>query len=308
MAKTNLVAGAEKKVVCIGGGHGLGNLLSSLAGLSNIELTGIVATTDNGGSTGRLKQEADTIAWGDLRNCLNQLCRSPGINQLLFEYRFQTSGDLNGHNLGNLMLYALDQMSVRPTDAIAVMRDLLRIDTFLFPMSDTPAELLGYDDCGQTIIGELAIDECDQPIVSLALNKEVSAPAEVLEKIADSDFIVLSPGSFMTSVMPSLLVADLAAAINQSQACLLLMANLQPEVLGSSQQRCLLLQQQLELLAQADIRTVDCIAWPEARATETLHDTNARLIRWDFSSALSALHDPEKTAHFMNALLSGGFE
>ena len=305
MAKTDV---AVKKVVCIGGGHGLGNLLSSLAGLSNIELTGIVATTDNGGSTGRLKQEADTIAWGDLRNCLNQLCRSPGINQLLFEYRFQTSGDLNGHNLGNLMLYALDQMSVRPTDAIAVMRDLLRIDTFLFPMSDTPAELLGRDADGQTIVGELAIDECDQSIVDLSLNKAVSAPMEVLEKIADSDLIVLSPGSFMTSVMPSLLVEDLAAAINQSQACLLLMANLKPESLGSAQQRYLLVQQQLDLLTQANVCSVDCIAWPESRDTEKFRDTNVRLIPWDFSSDLSMLHDPEKTSHFMSALLSGGFE
>ena len=131
------------KLVCVGGGHGLGRLLFALKDAGK-NLTAIVATTDEGGSTGRLREEAETetIAWGDLRNCLAHLCETPSIEQSLFGYRFQTQGDLNGHNLGNLVLFALDQLSVRPTDAIAVMRNMLRIRSHLYPMSDRPTTLM----------------------------------------------------------------------------------------------------------------------------------------------------------------------
>ena len=90
-------------VVAIGGGHGLGRVLSALSFMGP-RLTGIVATTDNGGSTGRLRREQDCIAWGDLRNCLSQLASRPSVGSLLFEYRFAGDSELTNHNLGNLIL------------------------------------------------------------------------------------------------------------------------------------------------------------------------------------------------------------
>ena len=116
-----------ERVVAIGGGHGMGRVLSSLSFLGT-RLTGIVTTTDDGGSTGRLRKSQECIAWGDLRNCLNQLVTEPSIGSQLFEYRFTGRGELAGHNLGNLMLLALDNLCVRPLDAIRLISDMLEIE------------------------------------------------------------------------------------------------------------------------------------------------------------------------------------
>jgi uncharacterized cofD-like protein len=162
------------RLVCIGGGHGLGRLLASLKE-AGPTLAGIVATTDDGGSTGRLREEAETIAWGDLRNCLTQMCATPTVGKMLFDYRFQTQGDLNGHNLGNLVLFALEQLSIRPTDAIQVMRDMLHIDSHLYPMSDTPTTLMAKTvktefGGGNTLVGEIVIDDSNEDVEYLYLH------------------------------------------------------------------------------------------------------------------------------------------
>ncbi|MFT4766090.1 MAG: putative cofD-like protein, partial [Oleispira sp.] len=216
----------HSNLVCLGGGHGLGRLLVSLRE-SGPRLTGIVATTDEGGSTGRLREEAETIAWGDLRNCLSQLCTLDGIGQRLFEYRFQTQGELDGHNLGNLVLFALDQLSIRPTDAIRIMRDMLNIKSHLLPMADSPTTLMAKtialpDQKANTLVGELSIDGSDEEIDHLYLEPQVMAGPEVITTIAKAHAIILSAGSFMTSIMPSLLVANIRDAINQSSAPLIL--------------------------------------------------------------------------------------
>ena len=166
----------HSNLVCLGGGHGLGRLLVSLRA-SGPRLTGIVATTDEGGSTGRLREEAETIAWGDLRNCLSQLCTLDGIGQRLFEYRFQTQGELDGHNLGNLVLFALDQLSVRPTDAIRIMRDMLNIKSHLLPMADSPTTLMAKtvvmpDQESNILVGELSIDSSDEDIDYLEFDSD----------------------------------------------------------------------------------------------------------------------------------------
>lgn len=257
----------DMKLVCFGGGHGLGRLLTSLESLGE-NLTGIVATTDNGGSTGRLRQEADTIAWGDLRNCLNQLCRQPGVGQLLFEYRFSTGGELDGHNLGNLMLFALEQMSVSPTDAIDVMRGLLRIKPRLLPMSDTPVALTGFD--GETeVVGEVEIDDHHKPFARLGLSHRAGLTQEATDAIRSADGVLLAPGSFMTSVMPPLLVDGVADLINESKSKFVLVGNLAPEKLGDRDQ-CyhLTLARQLDLLRESGIRVPDVVLWPASRSKE----------------------------------------
>ena len=86
------------RVVALGGGHGLGRVMSSLSSLGS-RLTGIVTTTDNGGSTGRIRRAEGGIAWGDMRNCLNQLITEPSVASAMFDYRFVGNGELSGHNL-----------------------------------------------------------------------------------------------------------------------------------------------------------------------------------------------------------------
>lgn len=216
------------EVVAIGGGHGLGRVLSALSDLGE-QLTGIVTTTDNGGSTGRLREAEDCIAWGDLRNCINQLITEPSIGSSLFEYRFRGNSDIAGHNLGNLMLLALDQMCVRPVDAINLIRDMLKIKNHILPMSEDPTHLVAYSYADELIKGEVSIDRMLQMPKHLAVQPQVSATPEALEAIKNAKLIILGPGSFLTSIMPPLLLPDLKQAILNSTAKKVFITNLVPE-------------------------------------------------------------------------------
>lgn len=285
----------HSNLVCLGGGHGLGRLLVSLRE-SGSRLTGIVATTDEGGSTGRLREEAETIAWGDLRNCLSQLCTLDGIGQRLFEYRFQTQGELDGHNLGNLVLFALDQLSIRPTDAIRIMRDMLNIKSHLLPMADSPTTLIAKTvaQSGKEpniLVGELSIDDSDEEIDSLYLEPPVQAGPEVVSTIAQADAIILSAGSFMTSIMPSLLVANIRDAINQSSAPLILVVNIKEEHLGGD--IVLTFTKQMALLQKAGLRAPDHILWPANRDLLAQDLITYPIIQVDMKPCERGLHNEE---------------
>lgn len=162
------------RVVALGGGHGLGRVMSSLSSLGS-RLTGIVTTTDNGGSTGRIRRSEGGIAWGDMRNCINQLIAEPSVASAMFEYRFGGNGELSGHNLGNLMLKALDHLSVRPLEAINLIRNLLKVDAFLIPMSEQPVDLMALDHEGHEVYGEVNIDQLDNVPQELMLTPPVPA-------------------------------------------------------------------------------------------------------------------------------------
>ncbi|MNS62521.1 Gluconeogenesis factor [compost metagenome] len=216
------------RVVAIGGGHGMGRVLSSLSFLGT-RLTGIVTTTDDGGSTGRLRKSQECIAWGDLRNCLNQLVTEPSIGSQLFEYRFTGRGELAGHNLGNLMLLALDNLCVRPLDAIRLISDMLHIAPSLLPMSEHPTDLCAHTVCGDQILGEVSIDQLTTPPRALSLNPIVPATREAIDALSQADMIILGPGSFLTSIMPPLLLSEIAEAIRSSGAIVVFISNLVAE-------------------------------------------------------------------------------
>lgn len=217
------------RVVAIGGGHGLGRVLSALSPLGS-RLTGIVTTTDNGGSAGRIRLSEGGIAWGDMRNCVNQLITEPSIASALFEHRFSGQGELAGHNLGNLMLKALDSLSVRPLDAINLVRNFLKVEAFLIPMSEHPVDLMAIDAQGEKIYGETAIDAMLQAPIQLTLYPDVSATAEAIDAIAKADLILLGPGSFFTSLMPVLLLPEIATALRRTPAKMLFIDNLGKEL------------------------------------------------------------------------------
>lgn len=215
-------------VVAIGGGHGLGRVLSSLDFLGK-RLTGIVATTDNGGSTGRLRAQQDCIAWGDLRNCLSHLAYRPSVGSQLFEYRFQGDTELSGHNLGNLMLLALDQLCVRPLEAVDIIRNLLKIETRLIPMSEQPTHLVALQACGSKVFGEVNVDKMAEAPIALCLEPMVDATFEACEAIRQADLIILGPGSFLTSIMPPLLLPRFAKSVAASKAPVIFIDNLDEE-------------------------------------------------------------------------------
>ena len=213
------------RVVALGGGHGLGRVMSSLSSLGS-RLTGIVTTTDNGGSTGRIRRSEGGIAWGDMRNCINQLIAEPSVASAMFEYRFGGNGELSGHNLGNLMLKALDHLSVRPLEAINLIRNLLKVDAFLIPMSEQPVDLMALDHEGHEVYGEVNIDQLDNVPQELMLTPPVPATREAVEAIAEADLILIGPGSFYTSLMPILLLDELAQALRRTPARMVYIGNL----------------------------------------------------------------------------------
>ncbi len=217
------------RVVALGGGHGLGRVMSSLSALGP-RLTGIVTTTDNGGSTGRIRRSVGGIAWGDMRNCLNQLITEPSLASAMFEYRFSGQGELDGHNLGNLMLRALDHLTVRPLEAINLVRSLLKVDAELIPMSEQPVDLAAIDANGETVHGEVNVDKLTQIPRELRLEPQVPATREALQAIAEANLILIGPGSFFTSLMPLLLMSDLTSALRRSRAHIVYIGNLGKEL------------------------------------------------------------------------------
>lgn len=217
------------QVVALGGGHGLGRVMSALS-FMGARLTGIVTTTDNGGSSGRIRQSEGGIAWGDTRNCLNQLVAEPSIASAMFEYRFGGQGELAGHNLGNLMLKALENLSVRPLEAINLIRNLLKVNASLIPMSEQPVDLQATVLSGDTVYGEVAIDQLNELPVRMQLSSPVSATREALLAIAGADLIIIGPGSFLTSLMPLLLLEDLTQALHRTRAPMIYLDNLGREL------------------------------------------------------------------------------
>lgn len=219
----------ENKVVAVGGGHGLGRMLAALRDFGG-NATGIVATTDNGGSTGRIRHCQGGIAWGDTRNCINQLITEPSISSMMFEYRFKGSGELDGHNLGNLMLTALDNLSVRPLDAINLIRNMLKVDVNILPMSEHPSDLSALSVDGKWVTGETNVDHMEADLRRLDLSPEVPATKEAITALSEANAIILGPGSFLTSIMPPLLLPELGKAIAKNHnAKVIFVANLSPE-------------------------------------------------------------------------------
>jgi len=216
---------ALENVVAIGGGHGLGRVLSALNHLEG-RLTGIVTTTDNGGSTGRLRETENCIAWGDLRNCIHQVVTQPTIASLMFEYRFGGEGELSQHNLGNLMLLALDKMSVRPLDAINLIREMLHVKSHIVPMSEHPTHLVAHGRNDERVFGEISVDKMTSMPKCLHLEPDVPATPEAIVAINKAQLILIGPGSFLTSLMPPLLLPELRDAITKSQAKKIFIANL----------------------------------------------------------------------------------
>lgn len=216
-----------RKVTAIGGGHGLGRLMATLAFLRH-RLIGIVATTDNGGATGLLRDAHQCIAWGDIRNCLSQLASQPLAKEVL-NYRFNSDSSLHGHNLGNLLLYTLNELSARPIDGIQLLSRLLKVESRVLPMSESPTDLVGASAEDFDCHGELSIDELPNMPTRLSLSPPVGATPEALRHIQQSDLIIIGPGSFLTSVMPPLLVTQIARAIAESSAKVIFIDNLLAE-------------------------------------------------------------------------------
>jgi uncharacterized cofD-like protein len=223
------------EVVSIGGGTGLSTLLSGLKDYVGNEvsqavwvdlLTAIVTVTDDGGSSGRLREEFQMLAPGDVRNCIAALAEDEHLLTKLLRHRFDSNGDLSGHSLGNLLLTALTNITGNFLDAIRVISEVLAIKGRIFPSTMENASLLAELIDGRIIEGESKITGARSRINRLWLSHECHPLPETLEAIERADIITLGPGSLFTSIIPNLLVNGIVDAICKSSALKIYICNI----------------------------------------------------------------------------------
>jgi len=214
------------RIVCIGGGHGLSKVLQSLSAGEH-QLSAIIATTDNGGSTGRLREDKRLVALGDIRRCIDSLASQSHILSSLSKYRFLFEHDVKGHSLGNLILSALCEIYHSPYLAIQKYRELLNVKHDIFPMSNTPVDLIATLKNGSYTFGECEIDSLSELPQSLALtDSSIQAVPDALKAIYEADIILIGPGSALTSIAPPLLVNDIKSALLKTSACRVFIENM----------------------------------------------------------------------------------
>jgi uncharacterized cofD-like protein len=214
------------RIVGIGGGTGLPVLLRGLAGACGVEISAVVAVSDNGGSSGRLREILGMPAVGDLRNCLVALSNTDSPFAELMQHRF-SGGGLEGHALGNLILAALHQKTGSLAQAAEVTREMLVSKGRALVATDTPVTLCARFADGTSVRGETEIARTSNRIQDIWLEPRNPLPGRgVLEAIFAADAVVLAPGSLYTSLLPNLLVAGVADAIRQSRAAKILICNL----------------------------------------------------------------------------------
>ncbi len=230
------------KVVAIGGGHGLNTLLRGLKEHTD-NITAIVTVADDGGSSGRLRRDFGILPPGDFRNCIAALSDAEGLLAQLFQYRFGHDSDLDGHSFGNLYLSAMTAITGSFETALLESSRVLAVRGCVIPSTLTQITLhadvyLPTGDSGngegatwRHIRGESAITAARGRVQRVYLDPE-DAPAypEALRAILDADLIVAGPGSLYTSVLPNLLVRDLAAAIAAAEGRKVYVCNVATEV------------------------------------------------------------------------------
>jgi uncharacterized cofD-like protein len=214
------------KVVAIGGGTGLPNLLSGLKNFSS-NLTAIVTVADDGGSSGRLRADLGVPPPGDLRNCLVALAETEPLMGRLFQYRFTGAGGLSGHSFGNLFIAAMSEVTGDFGQAIEESSKVLAITGRVMPVTLDSVRLSAELSDGRTVKGESAISNAKGRVVKLMLDPPGVKPnPDVLQAIAEADAIVMGPGSLYTSILPNLLVPGLADAVARARALKIYVCNI----------------------------------------------------------------------------------
>ncbi len=231
----NANANGSLKLVAIGGGTGLSTLLAGLkryVGQRGDEvwiesLSAIVTVSDDGGSSGRLRDELQILPPGDIRNCMIALSEDSTLLSRLFRYRFRGSGDLGGHSFGNLFLAALTGVTNDFVEAVRLSSEVLASKGHIFPATLNDVRLVAEMDDGREVHGETQITAARGRIRRLRLVPEHCLPLpEALAAIQAADVITIGPGSLYTSIIPNLLVGSVPQAIADSHATKIFIANL----------------------------------------------------------------------------------
>jgi uncharacterized cofD-like protein len=298
----------EPSVVALGGGHGLAVSLTALRGVTT-DLTAVVTVADNGGSSGRLRDEFGVLPPGDLRMALAALCGDDRWGQTwarVLQHRFTSEGEMHGHSMGNLLIVALWELLHDQVDGLDWVAGLLGARGRVLPMALSPlditAEVRGSGEDPHevtTVRGQVEVATAPGEVVSVSLDPDdARACPEAIEAIGEADWVVLGPGSWYTSVIPHLLVSDLRDALCHTPGKVVVSMNLEPH---ADETRGYDLADHLDVLLRhaPDLRVHTVLVDPSAvhdseRLEARCEALGARLEATDLAADEPGVHDPQK--------------
>jgi uncharacterized cofD-like protein len=201
------------RIVALGGGTGLSTLLRGLKGYS-ANITAIVTLADDGGSSGRLRQQLGIAPPGDIRNCIAALADAEPLMTQLMQYRFPPGSGLDDHAFGNLFIAAMTAVTGDFEEAVRESNRVLAVRGQVLPATSVPLNLAATLQSGRRLKGQASISRADEPIAQVTIEPaDVRANPEAIERILEADLVVVGPGSLYSSVLPNLLISDIRDAI-----------------------------------------------------------------------------------------------
>ena len=266
-----------KKIIVFGGGTGLSCLLSGLKQFP-LEVTTVVAVSDNGSSTGILKEELNIPAVGDIGKVLISMANADDEFLELLGYRFSKDGSLYNHPIRNILLAALIDMKGSLTEATRYMCSLLNIRGTVLPLTEEKVELVGETHPGtDDYFGEVEVSKHISNIIRLSYDHDIQISQEISEKILSADLIIFSPGSLYTSILPHLIAPQVRKAINETSAPLMYVANLVTQP-GETDEMSVS-QHVAVLNRRLDQRKIDCVIANKGSIDQTYDLEFCRLSR-----------------------------
>lgn len=215
----------NKKIVVLGGGTGLSTLLRGLKQFP-LDITAIVSVSDDGRSTGRLREEFKTPAVGDIRQVIVALSETEPLVKSLLNYRFKTTSDLNGHTVGNLLLTAITNITGNLSNGIEALSKVFNLKGKVLPLTEDNVTLVAKMEDGTIIEGEHLITEANKKIKRVYYKEKPIVTPEAIEAIKEADLIILSMGSLYTSIIPNLLCDSLVNALENSKSKIMYICNM----------------------------------------------------------------------------------
>ncbi|MCD4705550.1 YvcK family protein [bacterium] len=216
-----------KNIVVIGGGTGTFTVLSALKKYKDLNLSAIVSMADDGGSTGRLRDELGVLPPGDIRQCLVALSESDLLMRNLFSFRF-SGGSLDGHNFGNLFISALEKITGSFDKGIEALEKVLNIKGQVIPVTLNKVKLFAELESGEIIVGEHQVDDIaiNKKVKRFFLNPKANINLKAKKALKEADYIIIGPGSLHTSIITNFLVNGMIQSINNSKAKKIYLCNL----------------------------------------------------------------------------------
>ncbi len=307
------------KVVAIGGGHGLYTLLKGLKKYTH-NITAVITVADDGGSSGRIRRDFNTLPPGDFRNCLVALADDEGLMAKLFQFRFGRGAGLDNHTVGNLLITALAELSGSFEKALSESARVLAINGRILPSTTERITLCAEVHCPDTseitlVEGESAIPKRMGKIERVFIKPEkAKAYPETIKAILEADIITIGPGSLFTSIMPNLLVEEISGAIRASKGMKIYICNIATQ---RGETDGFTLEDHVKALEKNvgkglfDIIIANNnlnLEIPDAEPVlPTLEDPNYRLVTADLADGENPWrHDPDKLARVIMEIYKGG--